>query len=77
MNSLPIIKNPAAEHARLDKMIRARLERLGRTEEQFNHFVQEKFETSSNWDDLSGWLKREMVELLDGYLNKAKGEEAA
>ena len=63
-------------------MIRARLERLGKTEEQFNQFVRERFETSSNWDDLSGWSKQEMVELLDGYLhkanlNKAKGEEAA
>jgi hypothetical protein len=67
---LPIYDDPDGEHARLDRLIRARLKQLNRTEAQFNLQVGISYQTSSKWNDLSIGTKVELLEYLDRKVNQ-------
>jgi hypothetical protein len=75
--SLPIIEDPEAEHARLDKSIREKLKRLERKESQLNLYVEFAFETRSKWHELSVGTKLVLDQRLDEWIHIREGEQAA
>lgn len=69
-SALPVYEDPAAEHARLDRLIKSLLEQVGRTSGQLDDWVAKKFQTTCAWQDLSPSYKEQVVTFLQGRVKK-------
>lgn len=76
MSTLPIIENPEAEHARLDRLIRDRLRALSRKDSHLNAFVEDRWQTSCKWHHLSVPYKEEVAESLSELIRKRESKAA-